>query len=127
MPDELPVEFQTAWRTFTTRDGRRYDYQYDGHCPTVRAARYEDASDYIFLLMDRERWLYRIPVRVSGEALALVRQREVSEENLVRLIERHLRQVLDDGFSPRADFPYDQLDGFLALDAATMARLLEYA
>ena len=124
MPDELPVEFQTAWRTLTTRDGRRYDYQYDGRCPTVRAARYEDASDYMFLLMDPERRLYRIPVRVSAAALALVRQRELGEESLVRLIERHLHQVLDDGFVPRANFPYDQLDGFFAVDAAAMVRLL---
>lgn len=124
MSEDLPIELRAAWRSVQTQAGRRFDYQYEGHCPTVRAARYEPARDYIFLLMDRERRLYRIPVRVSEEALALARTRGRSEEGILRLIEQRFSSVLEAGFEPRNNFPYDQLDGWFAIDREAMQQLL---
>lgn len=78
----------------------------------------------MFLLMDRKRQLYRIPVRVSEEALSLARSQGAGEEALVRAIEQHFCRVLEADFQPRNNFPYDEMDRLFALDAEAMAELL---
>ena len=121
--ENLPLEMRTAWRSVRARDGRRFEYQFDGTCPTVRAARYEPATDFMFLLMDSERRLYRIPVRVSAEALALARTRSATDEGILRAIEIRFGRVLEEGFEPRNNFPYEELDHYFAIDVELMTRL----
>lgn len=124
MGEKIPLETRTAWRSIVAPGGRRFDYQYDGTCPTVRAGRYESARDFVFLLMDSCRQLYRIPVRVSDEALAVARERGANDEELLRAIEKRFTRVLEEGFEPRNDVSYQELDRSLAVEAEQMALLL---
>lgn len=115
---------QSGWTRINTPAGR-YEYQFQGKVPTVRNAKYEEAVDYQFLVMDVEGWLYRIPVRVAAEAEAALResgQAEIATE-VLRLAEAQLRAGLRQ-FTPRQNAPYDELDRFFAVDAARAKELL---
>jgi len=104
---------QHGWTRISTPAGR-YEYQFHGSLPTVRNAKYEDATDYVFLLMNTEGWLYRIPVRVAQEA-----EHELRKANLevLALAEDQLRAGLAE-FTPRSNAPYDEMDHTFAVDAA---------
>jgi hypothetical protein len=127
---------QTGWTRVTTRTGR-YEYQFQGHMPAVRNGRYEDASDYQFLVMDEEGWLYRIPVRLaaaaeveleqSGKANAagpLEQGTQLSGVTPLRIVEAQLRAGLE-GYRPRQNAPYAELDGYFAVDAARARELAD--
>jgi hypothetical protein len=95
----------------------------------VRAGRYEDATDFQFLLMDETGWLYRIPVKISAEALTeLVRAQAGAEEarakelDPARIAETQLCAGLEH-FRPRENAPYEELDGVFAISAARAREL----
>lgn len=88
----------------------------------MRAGRYEDATDFQFLLMDETGWLYRIPVRISVEALTeLVRAQAGADEaraealDPARMAERQLCAGLEN-FRPRENAAYEELDGVFAVN-----------
>jgi hypothetical protein len=58
---------QHGWTQLRTATGR-YEYQFQGEMPTVRAGQYKEALDYQFLVLDDEGWLHKIPVRFESEA-----------------------------------------------------------
>ena len=127
---------QTGWTRVLTRTGR-YEYQFQGRVPAVRNGQYEDASDYQFLLMDEEGWLYRIPVRLAAEAEtrmmddsgpapsaseqdSAARQpgaRSAPVVTAAQVAEAQLRKGLEN-YRPRQNAPYAELDGYFAVDAA---------
>ena len=109
---------QSGWTRVNTPSGR-YEYQFQGKVPTVRNAKYEDATDYQFLVMDVEGWLYRIPVRVTAEAETVLQESARSEmaAEVLRLAEAHLCAGLRE-FTPRQNAPYDELDRYFSVDAA---------
>lgn len=115
---------QSGWTRIRTPAGR-YEYQFQGKVPTVRDANYEDATDYQFLLMDAEGWLYRIPVRVAAEAEAVVRESAKSEiaAEVMHLAEMQLREGLRE-FTPRQNAPYEELDRFFSVDASRAREIL---
>jgi hypothetical protein len=94
----------------------------------VRNGQYEDASDYQFLLLDEEGWLYRIPVRVSAAAEAELdatnsNRASASVEVLAaRIAEAQLRAGLEN-YRPRQNAPYADLDACFAVDAARAREL----
>ena len=121
---------QTGWTRVLTRTGR-YEYQFQGRVPAVRNARYEDARDYQFLVMDEEGWLYRIPVRVAAEAEADVQSgtektapapdQGVANE-VLRVAAAQLRAGLEN-YRPRQNAPYAELDTYFAVDLARAREL----
>lgn len=97
----------SGWTRLVTSTGR-YEYQFQGSGPAVRAGRYLASRDFQFLVMDEEGWLYRIPVRVpdSRGGRAGGDARGLAEERLRAGLER---------IRPRADTPYEQLDAVFAV------------
>ncbi len=129
---------QTGWTRVLTRTGR-YEYQFQGRVPAVRNGQYEDASDYQFLVMDEEGWLYRIPVRLAAAAEAEVQMTDDSGSappatgqasarrkpgatparvvTATEIAEAQLRKGLEN-YRPRQNAPYPELDGYFAVDTA---------
>ncbi len=100
---------QQGWTRLRTATGR-YEYQFQGEMPTVRAGQYEDARDYQFLVLDDDGWLYKIPVRLHNEAAA-----ELATDSLrLRVAEAQLRAVLET-YRPRQGASYPELDAQFAL------------
>lgn len=97
----------------------RYEYQFQGRVPAVRNAQYEDASDFQFLILDEEGWLYKIPVRVTAAAQAAVSQADL----VLRIAAAQLRAGLEH-YRPRQNAPYAELDAYFAVDAARARELL---
>jgi len=121
---------QTGWTRVVTLTGR-YEYQFQGRVPAVRDARYEDARDYQFLVMDEEGWLYKIPVRLAAAAeaallKALEKSGVASEQDVfaeaLRIAAAQLRAGLEN-FRPRQNAPYRELDGIFAVDEARAREL----
>jgi len=110
---------QPGWTRVVTSTGR-YEYQFQGRVPAVRKGQYEDASDYQFLVMDEEGWLYRIPVRLTAGAENEVKQ--IAPGAAVPLAEAQLRAGLEK-YRPRQNAPYAELDGHFAVDAARARKL----
>src|SRR5665213_2720295 len=102
---------QPGWTRLRTATGR-YEYQFQGEMPTVRAGKYIDARDYQFLVLDDEGWLYKIPVRLdSGSASQLS-----EDAQRTRVAEAQLRARLET-YRPRQGTPYPELDEQFALSA----------
>ena len=120
-----PNNVGEGWTRILTPAGR-YEYQFQGRTPAVRKGRYEDATDYQFLLLDAEGWLYRIPVRVAAEAEMELKRIGGSEGGefveVVRVAAAQLREGLQK-FHPRQNAPYEELDQFFALDVARAREL----
>lgn len=131
---------QPGWTRLLTRTGR-YEYQFQGRVPAVRNGHYEEASDYQFLVMDEEGWLYKIPVRLAAAAEAElqknieaskaappVAEKEASERKPAatpaEISAAQLRAGLD-RFRPRQNAPYTELDSYFAVDAARARELAE--
>jgi len=114
-----------GWTRIGTPAGR-YEYQFQGRTPAVRQGRYEDATDYQFLLLDAEGWLYRIPVRVAAEAETELKRAGSSEGSefveVVRVAAAQLRAGLQK-FQPRQNAPFEELDQFFAVDVARAREL----
>jgi hypothetical protein len=102
---------QAGWTRFRNAQGR-YEYQFQGRVPAVRAGRYEDATDFQFLVMDEEGWLFKIPVRIAAQMDA--------QDRILQAAEAQLRAGLEI-YQPRANAPYAELDSHFAMDA-TRAR-----
>jgi hypothetical protein len=134
---------QTGWTRIFTRTGR-YEYQFQGRSPTVRNGQYEEAADFQFLVMDEERWLYKIPVRMAAAALEEINNAQeagsLSAPNppaspserspasaspaqvAARIAEAQLRAGLEE-FRPRQNTPYAELDSYFAVDAERARQL----
>ena len=121
---------QTGWMRVLTRTGR-YEYQFQGCVPAVRNARYEDARDYQFLVMDEEGWLYKIPVRVAADAEAEMQQKTEKKptpsnpadfSEALRVAAAQLRAGLEN-YRPRPNAPYAELDSYFAVDLARARQL----
>ena len=91
----------------------------------MRNAKYEDATDYQFLVMDADGWLYRIPVRVTAEAETVLQEPARSDmaAEVLRLAEAQLCAGLRE-FTPRQNAPYDELDRYFSVDAARAREIL---
>ena len=109
---------QSAWTRLITSTGR-YEYQFQGRTPAVRAGAYLDAHDFQFLVLDEEGWLYRIPVRIDSDAQAALD----GKLEPVRAAEAQLRAGLET-YRPKKDAPYSELDSCFALDAARARELI---
>ena len=115
---------QTGWTRVLAPTGR-YEYQFQGRTPSVRNGKYEDANDYVFLVMDEEGWLYKIPVRMSAEAEAEFHVRPAAQLSgeahpgraitPTQIAEAQLRAGLEN-YRPRQNAPYEELDGHFAVD-----------
>jgi len=102
---------QPGWTRLRTATGR-YEYQFQGEMPTVRAGQYEDARDYQFLILDDEGWLYKIPVRLAAGIAS-----ELGTDTLrLRVAEAQLRSGLET-YRPRQGAPYPEMDAQFALSA----------
>lgn len=134
---------QTGWTRIFTRTGR-YEYQFQGRSPAVRNGRYEDAGDYQFLVMDEEGWLYKIPVRMAAAAEAELQSAQEAKAiappttpagqggspaslpsrvpAVLRIAEGQLRAGLE-AYRPRRNAPYEELDGYFAVDAERARQL----
>jgi hypothetical protein len=118
---------QTGWTRVLTRTGR-YEYQFQGRVPAVRNARYEDARDYQFLVLDEEGWLYKIPVRVAAEAEAEMQKEEKTapdqgtSNEVLRVVAAQLRAGLEN-YRPRQNTPYAEFDTYFAVDRARAREL----
>lgn len=98
----------------------------------MRRAQYLEATDYQFLVMDVDGWLYRIPVRIAADAAEEWRRARAeapgapAQENpaapLLSLAEAQLRDGLAH-FTPRENAPYEELDRYFAVDAARAREL----
>ena len=80
---------QPGWTRLRTATGR-YEYQFQGEMPSVRAGKYEDARDYQFLVLDDDGWLHKIPVRLDSHAAAACmthtsRLQQAHQEHLLKL------------------------------------------
>jgi hypothetical protein len=106
---------QAGWTRVLTRTGR-YEYQFQGAVPSVRSGAYLEAHDYQFLVMDEEGWLYKIPVRLADEALAKSEGTGAAAKSAQQIAEGQLRAGLEK-FRPKQNVPYEELDGFFAVDA----------
>ena len=101
---------QHGWTRLRTATGR-YEYQFQGEMPTVRAGQYEEARDYQFLVLDDEGWLYKIPVRLGTQAVV-----ELAADSVrLRVAEAQLCAVLE-MYRPRQGAAYPELDAQFALD-----------
>jgi hypothetical protein len=109
-----------GWTRLRTATGR-YEFQFQGSMPTVRAAQYLDAVDYQFLVMDEDGWLYKIPVRVAAEAAAALASGPATP---LAVAEAQLRAGLE-LFRPRVNAPYEELDQRFAVDAARARELAQ--
>ncbi len=127
---------QPGWTRVVTRTGR-YEYQFQGRLPAVRKGQYQDASDYQFLVMDEDGWLYRVPVCLAAAAEAeLQKTGEAStgapsahEDRAgpvtpTQIAEAQLRAGLEK-YRPRQNAPYAELDGYFAVDAARARKLAD--
>jgi hypothetical protein len=107
-----------SWIRLATPHGR-YEYQFQGRTPTVRGGRYEDSTDYQFLLLDTDGWLFRIPIRVAADAEAALRKSPGTESGefseVIRVAAGQLRAGLQK-FQPRPNVPFEELDMVFALD-----------
>ena len=125
---------QTGWTRVVTRTGR-HEYQFQGRVPAVRNGQYLDASDYQFLVMDEDGWLYRIPVRLaaaaeaelqkSGNANAAGPSVQSGRADVfapVRIAEAQLRAGLEN-YRPKPNAPYAELAAYFAVDAARAREL----
>ena len=113
---------QSGWTRISTLTGR-YEYQFQGRTPAVRNAEYLDAADYLFLVMDVDGWLYRIPVRVAADAEAEVKK---AGREALQLAEDQLRGGLRE-FTPRQNAPYEEMDGHFSVDSARAKEWLSRA
>ena len=109
---------QPGWTRLRTATGR-YETQFQSKMPSVRAGQYIEASDYQFLVMDEEGWLYKIPIRVADEAAEMLDQRDV---NVQATAEAQLRAGLEQ-FRPYKNAPYEEMDKQFEVDIAR-ARIL---
>ena len=109
---------QSGWTRLLTPTGR-YEYQFQGRTPAVRAGSYLDAHDFQFLVLDETGWLYRIPVRMDADAETALR--ETIEPQ--RAAEVQLRAGLE-SYRPKKDVPYSELDTHFAVDRARARDLL---
>jgi hypothetical protein len=107
-----------GWTRLRTATGR-YEIQFQGRMPSVRAAQYLDATDYQFLVMDEDGWLYKIPVRMAAEAAAVLAHGPATPQEVA---EAQLRAGLEQ-FRPRVNAPYEDLDQRFAVDAARAREL----
>jgi hypothetical protein len=109
-----------GWTRVATPHGR-YEYQFQGRTPTVRGGRYEESTDYQFLLLDADRWLFRIPIRIAADAESVLRKStgtEVGEfDEVIRIAAAQLCAGLQK-FQPRPNAPFEELDAVFALDLA---------
>ena len=115
---------QTGWTRVRTRTGQ-YEYQFQGRVPAVRNGQYENSSDYQFLVMDEEGWLYRIPVRLTAAAEAELQKNPAPSASATaeqarwatatRIAEAQLRAGLEN-YRPRQNAPYAELDSYFAVD-----------
>ncbi len=119
---------QPGWTRVHTATGR-YEYQFQGRAPSVRNARYEDAADYSFLVMDEGGWLYKIPVRFAAPAEKALAQDpggagegSAQPPGAIRVAEAQLRAGLEK-FRPRPNAPYAELDRYFAVDVARAREL----
>lgn len=119
---------QTGWTRIRTIHGR-YEYQFQGRTPAVRAGKYEDAADYQFLVMDEEGWLCKIPIKIDEAAeknlraeISPVPEAESPTDPVLRGAEIQLRAGLEN-FRPLANTPYSELDSHFAVDAARAHQL----
>jgi hypothetical protein len=103
-PEAPPGE---GWTRVTTPFGR-YEFQFQGRTPAVRGGKYEEAVDYIFLLLDAEGCLFRIPVRVAAEAETKLKQ-DADHSAVLRAAAAQLQAGLQK-FQPRQNAPYEELD-----------------
>jgi hypothetical protein len=100
---------QPGWTRLRTATGR-YEYQFQGEMPAVRAGQYEDARDYQFLVLDDEGVLYKIPVRLAS-AIAT----ELATAALrLQVAEAQLKFGLET-YRPRQGAPYPELDAQFSL------------
>jgi hypothetical protein len=102
---------QPGWTRLRTATGR-YEYQFQGEMPTVRAGQYEDARDYQFLVLDDEGLLYKIPVRLAAEIASELGTDAVR----LRIAEAQLRAGLET-YRPRLGAPYPEMDAQFSLSA----------
>jgi len=109
---------QSAWTRLFTPTGR-YEYQFQGRTPAVRAGAYLDAHDFQFLVLDEDGWLYRIPVRMERDVETVLKE----TLDPLRAAETQLRVGLE-AYRPKKDAPYSELDSCFALDAARARDLL---
>ncbi len=131
---------QPGWTRVLARTGR-YEYQFQGRVPSVRNGRYEEASDYQFLVMDEEGWLYKIPVRLAAAAEAELQKNLEANKSAsfdaegdasqrktaatpAEIAAAQLRAGLD-RFRPRQNAPYAELDSYFAVDVARAQELAE--
>ena len=109
---------QSAWTRLFTATGR-YEYQFQGRTPAVRAGAYLDAHDFQFLVLDEKGWLYRIPVRMDRDTETVLKE----TLDPLRAAEAQLRAGLET-YRPKKDAPYSELDSLFAVDAARACDLL---
>lgn len=102
---------QPGWTRLRTATGR-YEYQFQGEMPAVRAGQYEDARDYQFLVLDDEGILYKIPVRMGSEVASQLGQEPVR----LRVAEAQLKVGLET-YRPRQGAPYPEMDAQFSLSA----------
>jgi hypothetical protein len=100
---------QPGWTRLRTATGR-YEFQFQGEMPTVRAGQYEDARDYQFLVLDDEGLLYKIPVRLGAEIATALGAPDVR----LRVAEAQLRAGLET-YRPRQGAPYPEMDAQFSL------------
>ena len=108
--DHLSSPVQHGWTRVQTPRGR-YEYQFQGRTPAVRNAQYLDAGDYLFLVLDADGWLYRIPVRMASGAEEAVKK---AGADPLLLAEEQVRRGLAQ-FTPRQNAPYGELDRFFSV------------
>jgi hypothetical protein len=111
------------WVRVNTPAGR-YEYQFHGHAPAVRGGKYLEARDYLFLVMDEERWLYRIPVQVTDEVAGALTAAGVAcdADVLAGVAEKRLCEGLQ-SYQPKAKAAYEELDRVFSVDGETAVRL----
>lgn len=97
---------QPGWTRLVTATGR-YEYQFQGSGPAVRAGRYLEARDFQFLVMDEEGWLYRIPVCVAA---AIAENPDAGRQRAEAQLRAGLERV-----RPRPNAPYAELDAVFAV------------
>lgn len=108
---------QPGWTRLRTGTGR-YEYQFQGEMPSVRAGKYEDARDYQFLVLDDDGWLHKIPVRLDSYAAAQL----PAGSSRIRVAEAQLRAGLET-YRPHQGATYPELDAQFALDSARASEL----
>lgn len=110
-PEAPPGE---GWTRVSTPFGR-FEFQFQGRTPAVRGGKYEEATDYIFLLLDSDGFLFRIPVRVAAEAETHLGQGS-DYSAVIRAAAAQLQAGLRK-FQPRQNAPYEELDPVFSIGA----------